>query len=59
MAMAVICDRCGQIYTPHGEKPRYGIFDREKQEFLSRCDTVLDICPDCEKKLEAWLAEKE
>ncbi len=60
MAMAMICDRCGQMFSPDKkEKPRYVVLDCNKDCCFSRNEGQVDLCPDCEKKLEAWMAEKE
>lgn len=60
MAMAMICDRCGQMFSPDKkEKPRYAVLDCNKICCVSRYEGQVDLCPDCEKKLEAWMAEKE
>ena len=54
MAMAMICDRCGQIYTPTSEEPRYVLLDSEKRGIVYQ-SCHADLCPDCSKKLEAWM----
>lgn len=61
MAMAMICDRCGQMFSPDKkEKPRYAVLDCNKNcYYIGRYESHVDLCPDCDKKLEAWIAEKE
>lgn len=54
----MICDRCGQIYTPDKERPRYTVWDNEKATMLTN-SLDLDLCPDCAEKLEAWMEQKE
>ena len=63
MALAVICDRCGQLYTPSKlNDSRLKLYDRNKKyniDMYSRYYTViipiLDLCDNCNAELLSWL----
>lgn len=53
MALAKQCDRCGAFYqqkvSPNIQIRKY-TYQRDYFD--------IDLCPDCQKKLETWLKEK-
>ena len=52
---ALKCDRCGNLYETYSEieKPFY----ITTSPFMSHC--TLDLCPECNKELKYWFAEKK
>lgn len=45
------CDRCGNLYENYSEKA--------KPFYITTSYCTLDLCPECNKELKDWFAEKE
>ena len=45
------CDACGTVYESYKDEDNYKIL-RDEGEGVYRCETELDICPKCLKKIK-------
>ena len=63
MALAMICDRCGEVYNPQKDIRRFHVFDKEKEadayftgEYHGiKVGYMLDLCDSCNANLEKFI----
>ena len=50
------CDRCGQLYRKPSKWPDFQVHWQNPDKTAKSKGRWYDLCPDCQKALEDWLA---